>query len=88
MRVWLVILSLFLWVVILLITLENNIPSDGAAYIGFPKTFLEIVHNPMTGEYVKRWNYLGLVLNILVVGLIFLGLSMLQRKIFIKKDTK
>jgi hypothetical protein len=87
MRVMMVVLSLFFWILMLLITLENNIPSDGAAYIGFPKSFLEIHHNPMTGEYVKRWNYLGLILNILVVGLIYTGLSMLQRKKIIEKAT-
>lgn len=81
MRIWLFIFTLFLWGILLLINMENNIPSDGVAFIGFPKAFLEIVQNPITGKYVKIFNYLGIILNILVIGVIYLGISLLRRKL-------
>jgi hypothetical protein len=85
MQLLLFIVSLFFWSLIIYFTTVNDIPGDGAAFIGFPKPFIEIHHDEVTGEFVKTWDYFGVTLNIVLLILIYMGLSLLRKKALTKK---
>ena len=88
MRLLLFIATLFLWALIIYFTIENELPEDGAALIGFPKPFITIYHDEMTGKFVRTWSYLGVILNILLLILIYFGLLLLRKKVLIRKANK
>lgn len=59
--------TLVLWIVLLAVTYKNNLPGDGAAYLGFPTTILTVEYNPLVDEYAYQWSLLGLASNVFFI---------------------
>ena len=70
--VWSILIALILWMLLVAITYENSLPSDGSAYIGFPVNILTVEYNSLTDRYEYSWKLLGSVLNISFTASCFL----------------
>jgi hypothetical protein len=71
MRVLRFFLPWLLWLVLTILTIDNNIPSDGSANIGFPNMFVSITHNPLSGEYTYKFSIKGVLLNPLIIFFLY-----------------
>jgi len=85
MRFLQVIVTLFLWISILVLTDVNEMQSDGFFKMGYPKRFVEIYFNEFTGKDVVTWFPLGIILNILLLILIYIALDQIRKKIPARK---
>lgn len=77
-----------IWLVLTFITVDNNLPSDGSANIGFPCILVSITHNPIIGEYSYRISKQGILLNILFILLIYFGINFLIKRKRAKDSNK
>ena len=77
--------SLLIWLTIILITSDERLATDGSNIYGFPKAFLELYFDEFEHKYVWKWNYLGVILNMLLLILIYTGLNQLRKYVLARK---
>jgi hypothetical protein len=80
MRLFKFILPWLIWSVSTFITIDNDLPTDGSAKIGFPCVIVSITHNPIIGEYSYRFSKQGVILNFLFILLIYIGIYFLIKR--------
>lgn len=83
-HIWLFFLSLFLWLLIIVLTIDGNLASDGSDYYGFPMRMYAEHYNAF-GPNIGEWMYIGLFVNILFFLLIFLLLIKIPFKAIAQK---
>lgn len=71
--------ALFLWLLIIIFTADENLAGDGINLYGFPMWMYTEHYNPF-GPYKKKWLISGLIVNILFVILIFILLNKIPFK--------
>jgi hypothetical protein len=72
--IWLLFVSLILWLLVILLTADGNLASDGSDYYGFPMRMYAEHYNEF-GPNIGEWRSLGIIVNILFFILIFMLLN-------------
>lgn len=71
---WIVLISFLLFIISNLLTITNDLSSDGSLIIGFPFTFYSTTNAKLESDVRTNFSYLFMILNIVsFLAFVFIG---------------